>query len=152
LPAEAGRRPAARCATLGGLRALPRGRAAVSRERLPGTGELEPAPCEPAQALPGEGPELEPVALEIGPELDLHLFAPRDLRRALEGYLEAAAALGLREVRVVHGKGKGAARAAAQQLLARSPWVASFRDAPPERGGWGATLALLRVPGAGSPG
>ena len=58
--------------------------------------------------------------------------------------LAAAAARGFREVRIVHGRGVGTQRTIVRAVLARSPLVEEFRDAPPERGGWGATVALLR--------
>jgi DNA mismatch repair protein MutS2 len=59
-------------------------------------------------------------------------------------YVEAAHAAGFDEVRIVHGRGIGVQRAAVQRVLARHPLVASFADAPPERGGRGATIARLR--------
>jgi dsDNA-specific endonuclease/ATPase MutS2 len=94
-----------------------------------------------------EGDEAPPdeVGIEIGDALDLHLFAPRDVPRVVEAYLEAAAERGFAEVRLIHGKGKGVQRARVQQVLADSPHVLDFRDGPPERGGWGATLVRLRV-------
>lgn len=53
---------------------------------------------------------------------------------------------GLREVRIVHGRGTGTQRAVVRRLLASLPWVESFADAPPQSGGWGATLARLSAP------
>jgi dsDNA-specific endonuclease/ATPase MutS2 len=76
--------------------------------------------------------------------IDLHAFAPRDVVSVVEEYLEAAARKGYREVRLIHGKGTGAQRAAVRALLARHPLVASFSDAPAEAGGWGATRVTLR--------
>jgi DNA-nicking Smr family endonuclease len=87
------------------------------------------------------------VQVEITDVFDLHTFAPRDIPDVVRAYLEAAAERGLREVRVIHGKGKGVQRARVQQILAASPLVIDFREGPPERGGWGATLVRLRVPG-----
>jgi len=52
--------------------------------------------------------------------------------------------MNLREVRVIHGKGTGTRRAQVRRLLAASPLVADFFDAPPERGGLGATIAILK--------
>jgi len=101
-----------------------------------------PAPCEPA-----EPPEGEPLRIPIEDALDLHAFAPRDVLRVVEDYLAECRCLGLREVRLIHGRGTGAQRAAVRALLSRHPAVEAFADAPPERGGWGATLVRLR--GAG---
>src|SRR5262249_30268608 len=105
----------------------------AGRERGPGrepggAGERAGARgCGPPRDGPGsDGPgddAAEPLALEIGAELDLHWFAPRDVPRVLEAYLEAAAQRGLREVRIVHGRGTGVQRARVQELLQRSPWV-----------------------------
>jgi DNA-nicking Smr family endonuclease len=83
------------------------------------------------------------TALPIGAELDLHTFAPRDLRALLPEYLGACQENGLLEVRVVHGKGTGALRRSVHALLSRDPRVASFRLASEDAGGWGATLVTL---------
>jgi DNA-nicking Smr family endonuclease len=86
----------------------------------------------------------EPVPIPIEDALDLHAFAPRDVPAVVADYLEAAHARGFREVRLVHGRGIGAQRAIVRSVLARHPLVARFVDAPPERGGWGATVVTLR--------
>ncbi len=59
-------------------------------------------------------------------------------------YLEAAQAKGFSEVRLIHGRGIGVQRKIVQTVLARHPVVAGFADAPPERGGAGATIVRLR--------
>ena len=87
------------------------------------------------------------VAIPIEDALDLHAFAPRDVPSVVEAYLEAAHARGLREVRLIHGRGIGAQRAAVRRVLAGHPLVAAYADAPPDRGGWGATVVRLRPSG-----
>lgn len=94
---------------------------------------------------PDEIPPL--VEIEIGPSIDLHTFAPADVRDVVEAYLEEAAARRLREVRIVHGRGRGVQRRIVRSLLARHPLVEAFGDAEPARGGWGATIAWLRLTG-----
>ena len=74
----------------------------------------------------------------------MHAFAPRDVASVVEEYLTAAHARGLREVRLIHGRGIGVQRSIVHALLSRHPLVSSFAEAPPERGGWGATLVRLR--------
>ena len=85
------------------------------------------------------------VILPIEDALELHAFAPRDVKDVVASYLEAAHESGLREVRIIHGRGIGFQRGAVRDLLARHPRVASFADAPPDRGGWGATVVLLKA-------
>lgn len=87
----------------------------------------------------------EPLDLPIEDSLDLHAFAPKDVRPVVEEYLREAVARGFREVRLIHGRGIGVQRASVQSLLAGHPLVLRFFDAPPERGGWGATVVVLRV-------
>jgi DNA-nicking Smr family endonuclease len=87
----------------------------------------------------------EPVSLPIEDSLDLHPFAPKDIRPVVEEYLKEAAARGFREVRLIHGRGIGFQRASVQGLLAGHPLVERFFDAPPERGGWGATVVVLKT-------
>ena len=86
------------------------------------------------------------IELPIEDALDLHAIHPRDVRTAVEGYLEACQERGFREVRIIHGRGTGTQRAIVRSLLERSPQVAAFRDAEPERGGWGATIVALKAP------
>ena len=62
----------------------------------------------------------EPVPLPITGELDLHTFRPSDLGELIPAYLEACVARGLREVRIVHGKGTGTLRATVHAQLRRS--------------------------------
>lgn len=83
-------------------------------------------------------------AVPIEDSFDLHSFLPRDLASVVEDYLEEAKAAGFREVRLVHGKGIGARRAEIRRLLAKREDVTDYFDAPPERGGSGATIVLLR--------
>lgn len=87
---------------------------------------------------------LEPVVLPIEAFIDLHAFSPQDILGVVESYLDAAQDKGFAEVRLVHGRGKGVQRDRVRRLLARHPRVLYFRDAPPERGGWGATLVQLK--------
>ena len=92
-----------------------------------------------------DAPFPEVVTLEITDVLDLHSFAPRDVGRVVEAYLLEARRLGFRSVRLVHGKGSGAQRENVRKILARTPFVVAFTDAPPNGGGWGATVAHLRL-------
>ena len=85
----------------------------------------------------------EGFALPITGELDLHAFAPRDVPSVVEEYLLACRERGILQVRVVHGRGKGVQRALVRRLLAQLEGVASFREAPPDAGGWGATIVEL---------
>ena len=86
----------------------------------------------------------EPVAVPIEDAIDLHPFRPAETASVVAEYLAAAHARGLREVRIIHGRGIGVQREIVRTALARSPLVASFRDADPPGGGWGATVALLK--------
>ncbi|HLZ60604.1 MAG TPA: endonuclease MutS2 [Ktedonosporobacter sp.] len=61
----------------------------------------------------------------------------------LETYLNDAALSGLSEVRIVHGKGTGALRAAVREQLSRHPLVKSYTFAPPNEGGDGVTVVKL---------
>ena len=51
----------------------------------------------------------DPLRIPIEGQLDLHAFAPRDIPSVVEEYLNEAHAAGLREVRLIHGRGRGRA-------------------------------------------
>lgn len=87
----------------------------------------------------------EPVELPLTDEIDLHGFSPRDMKEVAVEYLRAAAEHGFREVRIVHGKGIGTQRRIIQSMLASNPYVESFRDAPADMGGLGATVVVLKA-------
>src|SRR5215211_9177933 len=87
----------------------------------------------------------EPVRLEIKDVFDLHPVPPREVRAVVEEYLREAQRLGYRVVRIIHGKGVGVQRETVRAVLARTPFVEHFADAPPGAGGWGATVAVLNT-------
>jgi DNA-nicking Smr family endonuclease len=86
----------------------------------------------------------DPVPIPITDTLDLHPFRPSDVRDVVREYLLQARELGLRQVRLIHGRGKGVQRASVQSLLASLDFVEAFHDADPGGGGWGATIVLLK--------
>jgi dsDNA-specific endonuclease/ATPase MutS2 len=81
------------------------------------------------------------VRVPIEREIDLHAFAPRDIPAVVVDYIDAAAAAGFAEVRVVHGRGRGVQRGIVQQTLDRHPRVVEFWDDPTSQ--LGATFARL---------
>ena len=86
----------------------------------------------------------EPLRIPITDVFDLHTVPPRDVKPAIEAYLEEAHKLGLRALRIIHGRGIGVQREIVRSVLAKTEFVESFKDAPAEAGGWGATIVTLR--------
>jgi DNA-nicking Smr family endonuclease len=84
----------------------------------------------------------EPVRIPIEPALDLHPFLPKDIPSVVEDYITAAHEAGLREVRLIHGRGIGVQRGIVQRTLDRHPLVVEFFDAPESH--LGATIARLK--------
>ncbi|MGE0815282.1 MAG: Smr/MutS family protein [Vicinamibacterales bacterium] len=82
-----------------------------------------------------------PFEVPIERELDLHAFQPRDVARVVDAFIEAAHRAGLREVRLVHGRGRGVQRGIVQAALERHPLVDAFWDDTASH--LGATLARL---------
>lgn len=115
-----------------------------------------PDPTQPDDRDPGgrEGDppdDLDPeeaVRIPIEDHIDLHPFRPREIADVVASYLEEARAAGFRTVRIVHGRGTGTQREIVRKVLERTPFVDSFRDAPPPSG-WGATVVELGAPPEG---
>ena len=91
-----------------------------------------------------ENPFPDPVEIEITDVFDLHTIPPRDMKRVVEEYLSIAREKGFRSVRIIHGKGVGVQRDMVRSILARTPFVFDWTDAPPEAGGLGATIVRFR--------
>jgi len=92
----------------------------------------------------GSDPFGGPVEFPITDTLDLHAFAPRDVKTAVEAWLDEVRARGFKALRIIHGRGIGAQRQMVRKILAQTPFVASYSDAPADAGGWGATIVTLR--------
>lgn len=92
-----------------------------------------------------ENPFPEPVEIEITDSLDLHSFAPRDIRDVVEAYLAEAHKKGFGVVRIIHGKGVGVQREIVRKVLSEMDFVESFKNAPEFSGSWGSTIVKLDV-------
>jgi len=86
----------------------------------------------------------EVVRIPIEDWIDLHTFSPKEIPSLLEDYLTECQEKGFREVRIIHGKGKGVQMNIVHSFLRKSSIVESFKLAPPEAGSWGATIVYLK--------
>ena len=91
-----------------------------------------------------DSPFGEPVVLPIDDCLDLHSFSPKEIASVVEEYLAECHAIGLSEVRIIHGKGIGVQRNIVHSILSKHAAVATYHDAPAEAGSWGATVVILK--------
>ena len=87
---------------------------------------------------------MRPVSIPIEDVLDLHSYSPKEIPNLLQDYLEECCKTGLNSIRIIHGKGTGILKERVRSVLKKMPLVVSFRDAPPEAGGWGATIVFLK--------
>jgi DNA-nicking Smr family endonuclease len=81
------------------------------------------------------------MKIPIEDSIDLHTFSPRDVASVVVEYVTAAHEAGLREVRLIHGRGRGVQRGIVQQTLDDHPLVVEFWDATETH--LGATVARL---------
>lgn len=86
---------------------------------------------------------MEPVRIPITDVLDLHTFAPGEVKPLLFDYFNECIRHDIFTVRVIHGKGTGALRRQVHAALSQNERVAAFETAPPSAGGWGATIVFL---------
>jgi len=85
----------------------------------------------------------EPIRIPITDVFDLHTVPPRDVKAVVEEYLIEARNAGFKALRIIHGRGIGVQREIVRSVLSRTGFVADFKDAPAEAGGWGATVVTL---------
>jgi dsDNA-specific endonuclease/ATPase MutS2 len=110
----------------------------MSRRKKDGTEKL-------SDSQQFDSPYPEPVVVPIEDSIDLHTFAPKDIPSVVEEYLGQCRHAGIHEVRIIHGRGKGIQREIVRSVLQKDPLVLSFKDAPAEAGGWGATIVELKL-------
>ena len=103
-----------------------------------------PAPTE-APTLPIR---MEPVPYPIDGILDLHAFAPGDVRELVPDYVRLCRERGILRVRIIHGKGRGVLRRRVHALLDAMPEVRDFHLAGADASSWGATIVHLTPPDA----
>ena len=96
------------------------------------------------QLTPPARPTVDlPPASAVASELDLRGQRAEEAVLNFEGHLDEAFRAGLPSIRIIHGKGTGALRAAIREALARHPLVRRYETAPPQEGGDGVTIAVL---------
>lgn len=86
----------------------------------------------------------EPVEIEITDSLDLHPFAPRDVKSVVQNYLVEANIKGFKLVRIIHGKGIGVQREIVRKILSETDFVKSFKTGDEFSGNWGATIVTFK--------
>ena len=87
---------------------------------------------------------MDPVVVPIDGVLDLHTFAPGELKELMQDYIDACLESNIHDLRIIHGKGSGVMRARVRSLLEKDLRVQAFEAAPADAGGWGATLVTLK--------
>jgi dsDNA-specific endonuclease/ATPase MutS2 len=105
---------------------------------------MSPRRKQPEEPDNSDSPFTEPIVVPIEDSIDLHAFSPKEIPSVVEEYLEQCVGAGIYEVRIIHGRGTGVQRRIVQSLLEKHPRVSSFKDAPVEAGGWGATVVVLK--------
>ena len=85
------------------------------------------------------------VSIPIDGVLDLHTFAPREVKDLVPEYLAECRRRGIFSVRIIHGKGTGMLRKTVHAILQRLDAVESFSTADGTAGGWGATIVRLKM-------
>lgn len=91
-----------------------------------------------------DDPDFEAAPLEMDGVLDLHMFPPAEVKELVPVWLDECQALGLREVRIIHGKGIGVLRTIVHGILNTHEAVEGYAH-PADQGSWGATVVRLKV-------
>jgi DNA mismatch repair protein MutS2 len=103
-------------------------------------GRPEPPLAPPARLSAGDDLAGEAVVSE----LNVIGLSADEARERVDKFLDQSFLAGADTVRIIHGHGRGILRKAIGEFLSHHPQVESFRPAPPEKGGGGATLVDLK--------
>src|SRR6266508_1628590 len=74
-------------------------------------------------------PDPQSIEQPIDGTLDLHTFAPAEVKDLVPEYLAACRERGITQIRIIHGKGAGTLRRTVESVLQKLPYVESFRTA-----------------------
>jgi dsDNA-specific endonuclease/ATPase MutS2 len=85
-----------------------------------------------------------PEFIRVTDELDLHGTNPGIIPEMIDEFVSNAILLGLKRLRIVHGKGRSKLKYITRKTLAANKFVQAYGDAPPDNGGWGATIVVLK--------
>ncbi len=109
---------------------------------------------EPDDLLPARPPQKEETPAVTGlplfagkdvlPEISVRGLTLDEAILAVDNYLDEAVLAGLREIRLIHGKGTGVLRSGLREHLKKHRLVASLRAAHQHEGGLGATVVQLK--------
>ncbi|MCY4438307.1 MAG: endonuclease MutS2 [Chloroflexi bacterium] len=98
---------------------------------------------QPAPEKEARQRDIAPAAPLVPIEIDIRGNRAEESIGTVDRYLDQALHSGLKSVRIIHGKGTGALRAAIHDMLRGHPLVHRFRTAPAREGGDGATVVEL---------
>lgn len=105
--------------------------------------ERAPAPPKPKRAQAAGGASFRLENRDVTTEINLIAMRVEEALEALQSYMDAAVARSYKEIRVVHGKGTGALRAAVEKFLRRAKYVKEFRPGNFGEGDSGVTIVTL---------
>ncbi len=84
-----------------------------------------------------------PPELPIDGILDLHTFAPREVKDLVPAYIDECLKRNIGQLRIIHGKGTGTLRRMVHSILEKHPAVKTYRHEGGSGGSWGATVVEL---------
>jgi DNA mismatch repair protein MutS2 len=105
---------------------------------------LETVPSPSGARTPAKpAPELS-LGRQFAPEIKVIGLTADEAIQRVDKFLDQSFLAGVESVRIIHGHGKGILRREIATLLTDHPHVESFQLAPPNQGGGGATIVVLR--------
>jgi DNA mismatch repair protein MutS2 len=137
--------------TVGEVLELSKNKAIVNFGNLKTTVDLKklkkvskPAPVKPV-FVAAKGLDLNEKMMQFKPELNLIATRADDALKILEHYLDDAYLLGIKEVKIVHGKGYGILRKVIREFLKNSKLVVKVKDEHIDFGGDGISVVTLNT-------
>lgn len=122
----------------------------VHRNAVPVPGDIKPGQVGRVASAPWSGlmtahrPVRAAKEVPVDGVIDLHTYNPKQVAPVVREYIEACRAKGVRELRIIHGKGIGNLRRTVHALLDKHEAVEGYRLGGHGGGSWGATIVTLK--------